>query len=421
MSVAQLPSGRWRVKAGGTYLRGTYATEGEARGVDAALREMASEPTTFRAHASAWVDRRELAGMASAARTDRSRLATVLASAPWADWPVETVGRREVRRWLEAYGRGRATQTVRNALNLVRGAFAAALEDELCDENPARDVRVPRERRTDDPWTFARPAEVAALLEVVDEWSVVAFAVGTGLRAGEQAALRWEDVHGDHIVVRFGGIGRPTKGGKPRRVPLFGLAREALTRWTRVPNDRGLVFPTPRGEPRTVGHMLGRVGRERSDRFGALASGALGRPFRWHDLRHTCATHLLCGWWGRPWTLAEVASLLGHASVGVTQRYAHVVGSAAEAAARDMPGSFVAPPTGIEPVANGLGRPRPLESDQAVVGGSALLVALAAGDGAAALAMLEHVVREARAGRWGAAVELVSQSNAKEEGGARVG
>lgn len=50
------------------------------------------------------------------------------------------------------------------------------------------------------------------------------------------------------------------------------------------------------------------------------------------------------------------------------------------------------------------------------------VVALAAGDGAAALAMLEHVVREARAGRWGAAVELVSQSNATtEEGGARVG
>jgi len=56
---------------------------------------------------------------------------------------------------------------------------------------------------------------------------------------------------------------------------------------------------------------------------------ALGtREVWWHLLRHTCATSLLCGWWGRRWSLDEVSKLLGHSSVKVTERYAHLLDSA---------------------------------------------------------------------------------------------
>ena len=47
----------------------------------------------------------------------------------------------------------------------------------------------------------------------------------------------------------------------------------------------------------------------------------------WHLLRHTCATSLLCGWWGERWTLAEVGKLLGHTSVRTTEMYAHLLDS----------------------------------------------------------------------------------------------
>ena len=48
------------------------------------------------------------------------------------------------------------------------------------------------------------------------------------------------------------------------------------------------------------------------------------RPVRWHDLRHTCASSLVAGWWGHAWRLEEVKEVLGHSSIVVTQRYTHL-------------------------------------------------------------------------------------------------
>jgi integrase len=37
-----------------------------------------------------------------------------------------------------------------------------------------------------------------------------------------------------------------------------------------------------------------------------------------------CASSLVAGWWGRPWRLEMVRDVLGHSSVTVTERYAHL-------------------------------------------------------------------------------------------------
>lgn len=55
----------------------------------------------------------------------------------------------------------------------------------------------------------------------------------------------------------------------------------------------------------------------------------------WHSLRHTCASMLVSGVWGRRWTLQEVAELLGHRSVSTTERYAHLAEGTIARAARE--------------------------------------------------------------------------------------
>jgi hypothetical protein len=70
-----------------------------------------------------------------------------------------------------------------------------------------------------------------------------------------------------------------------------------------------------------------------------MRAAGIARPVRWHDLRHTCASSLVAGWWGHRWSLEEVREMLGHSSVLVTEKYAHFADSVIDRAARLTQGS----------------------------------------------------------------------------------
>lgn len=290
-----------------------------------------------------WLKWRARTGLRSVA-TDRDRWRSYVETAPWIDRPISSVTRADASAWLKgmlvrknqrARSRSRrllAAQTVKNALNLVRGFFESALQDGHIVDNPFAGWRVPRTRSatTADKWTVLRKDEQERLLAAIPtpERHIVAFAMGTGLRRMEQWCLRGSDVvvegENPHIVVRFGEHG-PTKGGRPRRVPLFGLALEAARAWleqlpTYAPKNRNkLMFPTPGGGRREE--------PPRKNFAHWLKKAHVTRHVRWHDLRHTCAASLVAGWWGtgRRWSLRDVQLLLGHRSITTTERYVHFI------------------------------------------------------------------------------------------------
>jgi integrase len=68
---------------------------------------------------------------------------------------------------------------------------------------------------------------------------------------------------------------------------------------------------------------------------GAKTKAGITRRVRFHDLRHTTASHLVLGSWGRCWKLIEVRDFLGHSTLNVTERYAHLGPDALHAAARE--------------------------------------------------------------------------------------
>jgi integrase len=299
-----------------------------------------------------WLDRRAREGV-RAIGDDRARWRVHVEPTAWALAPLRDVTRSDAREWLAALSvksssnpthktrRPLSALTVRNVLNLVRRAFGDALEEGLIDVNPFTGLRVKRTRHatTSEPWTVLLPAEQKAIVPALVDSSrfLVMFALGTGLRQGEQWALRLVDLHLEvpdpYVLVRFGSPGQPTKGGRPRKVPIFGMALDALRSWLPVlehtENPLGLVFPGRGGAHRSKGRPLGRAA-------WAIVERIAGRPVRWHDLRHTCATSLLAGWWGAKWSLDEVRAMLGHSSVKVTERYAHLVDDALTRAAQRM-------------------------------------------------------------------------------------
>ncbi len=222
---------------------------------------------------------------------------------------------------------------------MLRAVFDYAVEAELVDDNPLIGMKVKDSGRVTEtmrPLTFE---QCTALLATAKD-PIVAVAVGTGMRSGELRALRWEhvyDLFGDdpHVMACYGGTpNKPRKNGRVHRVGLFGVALETLRAMSKQlhPDDRtGIVFRAQRGSYRAVGHAV-----ERDEWIAWLAEAKIDRHVRFHDLRHTCATLLLNGAWGRKWTYEEVKELLDHSSVKVTERYAKALGSLADGAAAEM-------------------------------------------------------------------------------------
>jgi integrase len=142
---------------------------------------------------------------------------------------------------------------------------------------------------------YLTPEQVRRLADCADPLTgdMIWFAALTGLRRGEMLGLRREQIVGPLIALDAG-----TKSGRPRGVPLPPEA-------ARIAKDR---------IPWGVAYW------ELRDRFEA-ARKAAGMPHvRWHDLRHTYASWLVQA--GQP--LGAVRELLGHSSLAVTSRYAHL-------------------------------------------------------------------------------------------------
>jgi len=132
---------------------------------------------------------------------------------------------------------------------------------------------------------------------------LVEFALYTGLRQGEALGLTWDRVDRSRGVVLL----EITKSGRRREVPLNVQADAVLARRAGAGKPEGLVFGT-RSWYAFRGYWE-----------EAVEKASLG-DFRFHDLRHTFASWAI----QRGATLPEVKDLLGHHSLAMVMRYAHL-------------------------------------------------------------------------------------------------
>lgn len=134
---------------------------------------------------------------------------------------------------------------------------------------------------------------------------LVMLALTTGARKGELLALRWRDVDFERGVALCG----RSKNGDAKALPLVPVVVEALKPFTGKPD--ALVFPSARNP-------------EKAFTFEPQWAQALGEAkvsrFRFHDLRHSCASMLAAS--GA--TLLEIADVLGHRQLQMAKRYSHL-------------------------------------------------------------------------------------------------
>ena len=139
----------------------------------------------------------------------------------------------------------------------------------------------------------------------------IILAAHTGLRRGSLFNLRWDQIDLNHRVLRI----PRTKSGRPLSLPLNVTAHDTLKA---LHETRDPVSPYV--FPHRVGPNAGAPVMDIKNGFHAALELAKIDDFTWHDLRHTFASWLMM----RGASLRSVAELLGHTSMKMTMRYAHL-------------------------------------------------------------------------------------------------
>jgi integrase len=180
----------------------------------------------------------------------------------WHERDVRTITRKDVERKQLALRRVGAPKSVNNWIGNAKAIFNFCVKEGWIDRSPGEHVENIKIKKQEGI-LFLTAADLRKLLAAVPDDELgqmekVMYEVDfeTGQRMGEIRAVRWEDL--DYFAERVniersnngrrGEIDGPTKGGKPRSVPMTRRSRDLLEGWFRnskyrAPSDRIFCHP----------------------------------------------------------------------------------------------------------------------------------------------------------------------------------
>lgn len=274
----------------------------------------------------------------------------------------ETMGNREladispwlIEKWRKSRKEaGKKTGTINRELAALKAALTLAVEWGRLEENPIakvkldkidsmpkvrfldtdeetrlrrtlanRDALIKSSRDRGNKWRNERDYEPLPSLSgaYADHITpLILLSMNTGMRRGEVFNLTWADIDLTQKFLTV--VGATAKSGKTRHIPLNDEALKVLMDWRKQTEGIDYVFPGKDGAP------MNNVKKA----WQKLLADAKITDFRWHDMRHHFASRLVMA----DVSLYTVKELLGHSTIEMTERYAHLAPEhKAEAVAR---------------------------------------------------------------------------------------
>jgi integrase len=220
--------------------------------------------------------------------------------------------RDKLKKEMTNKGTPKSPATVNRYMTTLSHLFNVAIREwEWMEFNPLSRIKKLKEAR--GRVRFLDEGERDKLLEACQTccnpllYPFVILALTTGMRYGEVTNIQWKDVDFERRRILL----HETKNDERRAAPLVGLAHELLKKLSKVRRpDNPYVFP---------GNEEGKSVYMRDAWNDTLAKSEI-KDFRFHDLRHTTASYLAMN--GA--TLAEIAEVLGHKTLAMVKRYAHL-------------------------------------------------------------------------------------------------
>lgn len=185
----------------------------------------------------------------------------------------------------------------------LSAVFELGIEYKMITNNPVKDIRKKKESR--GRLRFLTEEEIPRLLRACKNsqadylYPIVLLAISTGARKGEILNLDWDqvDFKNRRIVLE------DTKNGERRTLPMTKKLVQPLAEW-RLKNQGKMLFPY----------------QDIKRSWHSALRAAEIENFTFHDLRHTCASYLAM----EGISLLEIADILGHKTLKMVQRYAHL-------------------------------------------------------------------------------------------------
>lgn len=206
----------------------------------------------------------------------------------------------------------RSSATVNRYLAVLSHLFTIAMKEWGWIENtPLRKVSKLKEPR--GRIRFLADDERDRLLKTCREsdspylYTIVVLCLSTGARKMEVVGLTWDEIDLNRGVITL----QDTKNGERRVLPIAGYALQVLKEHAKIRHlHSNLVFP---------GNNIKKPVDIRTPWETAIKKSEISN-FRFHDLRHSAASYLAMN--GA--TLAEIAEVLGHKTLQMVKRYAHL-------------------------------------------------------------------------------------------------
>lgn len=205
-------------------------------------------------------------------------------------------------------GKPRADATVNREMSTLRHMINKAVEWGLLESSPLDKKRL-LFKEDNHRLRFLTEPQITTLLSVCLPHlrPIVEVALHTGCRREELLSMKWDQIRNGFIYLEAAMV----KSGKGRQIPI---------------NDRlEQVFKELRHKNQIKSPFMfcdakGRRYYDVKKSFASACRKSGIEKFRFHDLRHTFASHLVMNGVG----LKAVQELLGHADLKMTMRYAHL-------------------------------------------------------------------------------------------------
>jgi len=228
------------------------------------------------------------------------------------DTPLSQITSWHIEKWKSDIRKNLKPGSVNRHMTVLKHMFKKGVEWGLAKINPT--VGIKRFPKADPRTRFLSEDELERLLVACKEqkrqpWllPLVTVAVHTGMRRGELLGLRWSNVDLNRELITL----QQDKTLKIKSIPINEAAREALI-WLDKHRYGDHVFMYQWGKP---------IGKSNvQDSIDKVCSKAGIDDFTFHGTRHTFGSHLVMA----GVDLATVSKLMGHTTINMTMRYAHL-------------------------------------------------------------------------------------------------